>query len=549
MTQLCVERSGACRLHLQRPVQQSALSGRPEGVGLECTSASFIVNAPMHLPFTQLEEPARDASERLQWDARAAGLQPREQVAPTSRREDEANYAWERRYERSWEAIGVSDAGGGIFRRDALDQQRQRHRDLERVLQDSAASAARRRVGRALGLIRFLVLALDLSAAVRSRSRSSLSSSSQDLKPSRWSAILSGAQYFVQDFFSENAVSQLAIVILQDGIAAQVSEMSGSVRLHIDALRSLQRGTNKFLHDGDGGQTSLQNCLELGLRIHASVPRFGTREMLIVYGGLSTCDPGDIHKTIQNCVDASIRVSVIGLGAEVYILRATAERTQGTYRVPMDNDHFHQLLRQQVPPPPPPPQASRSTKHLEPSEAPWTAMQMVMGFPPKLARDRVVVAIDTRKACRLGFECPRCRQWLSEVPGNCILCGLTLTSVLHLARSYHHIFPAPRFEEREEPSSSRASALMSDEEGFSVSPSSVPERMPDAAAPPVKWQCSGCSRTLSTKDDLQLQCTGICRQLFCIDCDQLVHERLHTCPACLAMSLNMRQRSIPRTIT
>ncbi|KAF6005253.1 transcription factor [Cyanidiococcus yangmingshanensis] len=453
------------------------------------------------------------------------------------RRDHGENYAWERRYERSWDVIEVSEASGKIFRRDSLDQQRNRHRELKRLLADPTSARSVCGIGRSLGLIRFLVFALDLSAAVRSRSRSSLSSAYLDLKPSRWVALLSGAQYFVREFFNENAVSQLALVILQEGIATQVTEMSGSARLHLDALNALRKGTSKFLRKGDGGQASLQNCLELGHRIHATLPRFGTREMLIIYGALSTCDPNDIHQTIQGCVLTNIQVSIIGLGAEVFILRATAERTGGTYRVPVQNDHFRQLLRQQVRPPQGP---GRSTRTSQP-DSQGVVMRMVMGFPPRLARERLAITIDTRRAHRLGFECPQCRQWLSEVPGNCILCGLTLTSALHLARSYHHIFPASLFEEYHEFSSPSSSSPISSDD-TSEDLARVRHRADQFPRDDtLSWQCSGCLRDLPISNNLRLQCSGVCKKLFCIECDQLVHERTHICPGCLAVLVGRRK--------
>jgi transcription initiation factor TFIIH subunit 2 len=459
--------------------------------------------------------------------------EPRETAAESRSRG--ANYAWERRYERSWDVIEVSETTGKIYRRDDLDQQRQRHRELLRLALDVAPAQAVR-VGRSLGLIRFLVLALDLSAAVRSHSRSTLGSAYPDLKPTRWAAVLLGAQYFVREFFSENAVSQLALVILHEGIATQVTEMSGSARLHLDALQTLRRGSSKFLREGDGGQASLQNCLELGLRIHATVPKFGTRELLIVYGALSTCDPGDIHQTIQDCVAKNVRVSIIGLGAEVFILRTTAEQTGGTYRVPLQNDHFRQLLRQQVRP-------LKSLAHpasAVEAESAEATMRMIMGFPPRLARDQLAIAIDTRRARRLGFECPRCKQWLSEVPGNCILCGLTLTTALHLARSYHHVFPPPGFEEYDEVSSSSLSSRASGDDDAQDMTRKEPAAVQDLADAAGSWRCSGCLRNLSVASDLRLQCSGVCRQVFCIECDQLVHERVHTCPKCLAVHLGKR---------
>jgi hypothetical protein len=51
-----------------------------------------------------------------------------------------------------------------------------------------------------------------------------------------------------------------------------------------------------------------------------------------VYGSLSTTDRGDIFRTVEKMKAASIKVSTVGLGAEVYIARAISDETAGTYR-------------------------------------------------------------------------------------------------------------------------------------------------------------------------------------------------------------------------
>jgi transcription initiation factor TFIIH subunit 2 len=61
------------------------------------------------------------------------------------------------------------------------------------------------------------------------------------------------------------------------------------------------------------------------------VPKYGTREVVIIYGGLTTCDPGDIYETIDTIKKENIKVSVIGLSAEIHICKAIAEATGGWY--------------------------------------------------------------------------------------------------------------------------------------------------------------------------------------------------------------------------
>lgn len=51
------------------------------------------------------------------------------------------------------------------------------------------------------------------------------------------------------------------------------------------------------------------------------------------------------------------------------------------------------------------------------------------------------------KLTNTGYICPRCASKVCELPSDCDVCGLTLVSSPHLARSYHHLFPVHNFEE------------------------------------------------------------------------------------------------------
>lgn len=51
--------------------------------------------------------------------------------------------------------------------------------------------------------------------------------------------------------------------------------------------------------------------------------------MVIVYGALLSSDPGDIHQTIDHLVEDKIRVSVVGLSAQVAVCRELCKKTNG----------------------------------------------------------------------------------------------------------------------------------------------------------------------------------------------------------------------------
>lgn len=64
------------------------------------------------------------------------------------------------------------------------------------------------------------------------------------------------------------------------------------------------------------------------------MPSHSSREIVLVVGSLTTCDPGDIHQTIQCLISQQIRCSVISLAVEVFVHRAIAEATKGTKPLP-----------------------------------------------------------------------------------------------------------------------------------------------------------------------------------------------------------------------
>lgn len=49
------------------------------------------------------------------------------------------------------------------------------------------------------------------------------------------------------------------------------------------------------------GEPSLQNSLELALKSLRLLPSHASKEILVIIGALTTCDPRDINETIQVC--------------------------------------------------------------------------------------------------------------------------------------------------------------------------------------------------------------------------------------------------------
>lgn len=395
-------------------------------------------------------------------------------------------YAWEETGQRSWDLIREDPHTGRLASVERASQiQRKRRRD-------EIIPGVRR------GIIRFTVLIIDTSS----------STSSTDLKPSRAEAICGAAADFVREYFDQNPISQLAVVVTRDAVATRLSRLSSNPALHIDAIA-------EALRLGPYGDASLQNALVLARSLLAPIPAYGTREVLIAFGSLSTCDPGNIHDVVGEFVSDKIRASAVGLCAELSILRSISVRTGGLYHVALGEEHYGELMSDHVIPPP-------TTSNRTP------ASLIRMGFPMLRRLDVAKVFWNSPdvKPRRTGYECPRCKAWLSEVPCDCVLCGLTLVLSPHLARSYHHLFPVPKFVALEdgEHSGRGGGSEKDDDEGDVVMGG-------DGGGPSVSLRCTGCLKLLPADASLRLECPK-CKHIFCLDCDAFVHDGLHHCPSC-----------------
>ncbi|XP_062172988.1 general transcription factor IIH subunit 2 [Alnus glutinosa] len=392
--------------------------------------------------------------------------------------EDEGNGggldAWERAYadERSWEALQEDESG--LLR--PIDTNTLYHAQYRRRIRSLSSLATTARIQK--GLIRYLCIVVDLSKAA----------AEMDFRPSRMVVVAKHVEAFIREFFDQNPLSQLGLVTIKDGVAHCLTDLGGSPESHVKALMGKLECS---------GESSLQNALDLVHGYLNQIPSYGHREVLVLYSALSTCDPGDIMETIQKCKKSKIRCSVIGLSAEIFICKHLCQETGGSYSVALDEVHFKELLLEHAPPPP--------------AIAEFAIANLIkMGFPQRAAESSIAIC-SCHKEAKVGggYTCPRCKARVCELPTECRICGLTLISSPHLARSYHHLFPIVPFDE--------------------VSPSLLNDphnRLPRS--------CFGCQQSLlnpGNKPSLRVACPK-CKQHFCLDCDIYIHESLHNCPGC-----------------
>lgn len=263
-------------------------------------------------------------------------------------------------------------------------------------------------------------------------------------------------------------------------------------------------------------------------------PSHGTREVLIIYGALLSSDPGDIHETIEHLVAGRIRVSVIGLAAQVAICAALCARTnagdESQYTVAMDEVHFRELLLAATTPP--------VTRTLEQS----TPSLLMMGFPSRTLAPGGTASYCAchSKPCREGYACSRCAARVCRLPAECPACGLTLILSTHLARSYHHLFPLRGWVEVSWADAARSATCFACQSPFPELPRARPPGATGATAAP-RTTPPGAK---GVSESARYACT-VCGNHFCIDCDVFAHEVVHNCPGCQSSAPARRAPSPP----
>ncbi|KAK1892570.1 General transcription factor IIH subunit 2 [Dissostichus eleginoides] len=378
--------------------------------------------------------------------------------------EPERAKRWEGGYERTWEVLKEDESGS-------------LKATVEEILFQVIESHGQVR----LGMMRHLHVVIDCSRSM----------DDHDLKPNRLTSTLKLMETFVDEYFDQNPISQLGLITTKNKRAEKLTDLAGNPKNHIVALK-------KAVDTLCVGEPSLYNSLNLAIQTLKHMPGHTSREILIVLSSLTTCDPANICELIKTLKALKVRVSVIGLSAEVRVCTVLTRETGGSYHVILDESHFKELLMLHVKPPP----ASSSSE----------CSLIRMGFPQHIIASLTnqdakpsfsMSHLDSSSGAGLslgGYFCPQCQAKYTELPVECKVCGLTLVSAPHLARSFHHLFPLAAFTE------SPVDGLQDDR------------------------VCQACQGEL--KDKTAFTCPS-CRSVFCVECDLFIHDSLHCCPCCL----------------
>uniref|UniRef100_A0A8C2KIN9 General transcription factor IIH, polypeptide 2 n=1 Tax=Cyprinus carpio TaxID=7962 RepID=A0A8C2KIN9_CYPCA len=362
--------------------------------------------------------------------------------------EPERAKRWEGGYERTWEVLKEDESGS-----------------LKATVDDILFQAKRKRYSTHMQNIKKKKTMRHLFVIIDS----SRSMEDQDLKPNRLTSTLKLMEFFVEEYFDQNPISQIGIITTKNKRAEKLTDLAGNPKKHIAALKKAVDATCV-------GEPSLYNSLNVAMQTLKHMPAHTSKEILVIFSSLTTCDPANIYELIKTLNALKIRVSVIGLSAEVRVCTILTRETGGSYNVILDESHFKELLMLHVKPPP----ASSSSE----------CSLIRMGFP-----QHVIASIsdqDAKPSFSMshldstsepgltlgGYFCPQCRAKYTELPVECKVCGLTLVSAPHLAPSHS--------------------------------------------------LCENSSVCL-----ISIFTCQACKKVFCVECDLFIHDTLHCCPGCM----------------
>lgn len=205
-----------------------------------------------------------------------------------------------------------------------------------------------------------------------------------------------------------------------------------------------------------------------------------------------------------------------------YCYSNTKASNTGTYTVAQDDLYLREHLFEYVAPPAmlAPPSKSAALGGTGTGPISNHADLMLMGFPTLSSGELPGECSCHGKLKSSTYVCARCRSHVCDVPTECRVCGLTLVSSPHLARSFRHLFPIKNYtqvngpSEHEFPAACFTCAVPFPAMSASALQAPAPVASSSNVSPTGRYACPKCHNH------------------FCIDCDILVHDQLGFCPGC-----------------
>ncbi|OEH73926.1 general transcription factor iih polypeptide 2 [Cyclospora cayetanensis] len=241
-------------------------------------------------------------------------------------------YAWEREVERSWECVVEAE---GQLR--LVGGEESGVEDRQGPPRDSHIKRA------LLRQVQSLVILIDATDAMRET----------DFKPDRLTCATQLLEDFLESFLLQNPLAQIALVFMADAaaevlcpaaaaVAAEASPAALGAPSSTPGASSLTIGTSSYFSSNveelvtalvarrrrrnfpTAHAPSLKNGLDRARALLGAVPPYCTREVLVLYGSIRTCDVGSIEESIEELKKMRARCSIVSLSPEVHIVKTDA---------------------------------------------------------------------------------------------------------------------------------------------------------------------------------------------------------------------------------
>jgi len=265
------------------------------------------------------------------------------------------------------------------------------------------------------------------------------------------------------------------------------------------------------LQPGPRGRASVGAGLRQVLHGLNKIAKYCTREVIVLFSALGTCDRSGLQDITEQLREVHIRISVVSMSPELHALKQVCQKTGGIYSVALNPNHFKELMHRHLLGPPSTP------NHIVPC-----LVQMAFPEEPVDREEHVACICHGVLHTRL-YVCPRCESPVCQLPCRCPSCQLPLMSATILARGFRQL-PPSAYARLETAASTAATTTTA---------STTPAPATAAGGTPACFACE--LPLLSSKSCKKpIRRCNECQHLFCAGCDHFVHNSLRQCPGCLA---------------
>ncbi|KAI3385563.1 hypothetical protein SNEBB_008543 [Seison nebaliae] len=238
-------------------------------------------------------------------------------------------YSWEEEYRYSWNQIQEDEKG-------CLDEYIRNFELLtesNRLENERARMKFKSKTSRK-NLMRHLVIVVDASEC----------ENDTDIWPTRFHVIRRQVVRFVRQFFDENPLSHIGIIIGRNEEAERIVKFGATPKQCCDAFTNFcnrEKNSDGYICQGT---FSLHACLDLVVGTLKTVPMEAARSAIILTSSLNTNDSQNVYERITKLNTMNTQCSVISLVGEVFVFQQMAKLTKGKYFVAVDETDMMNIL-------------------------------------------------------------------------------------------------------------------------------------------------------------------------------------------------------------